>query len=211
MTQKESKFRSKLHKPWSRVGGSAGKAATVRSGGSVGQFFPIPPTTPLASLLRTQPLETCTMKIHEVFAYLRVKNAGKAVEFYSRAFGATEKFRLTEPSGRIGHAELDFGGTVIMLSEEYPEFELLGPETVGQTTVSIHLHVDNCDVMIERAVAQGAKLLREPSDAFYGERSGTVRDPFGHEWLIGHEIEKVEPDEMQRRYTELMNNTKSAS
>lgn len=150
------------------------------------------------------------MKIHEVFAYLRVKNAGKAIEFYSRAFGATEKFRLTEPSGRIGHAELDFGGTVIMLSEEYPEFELLGPETVGQTTVSIHLHVDNCDVMIEHAVAQGAKLLRGPSDAFYGERSGTVRDPFGHEWLIGHEIEKVEPDEMQRRYTELMNSTKSA-
>lgn len=145
------------------------------------------------------------MKIHEVFAYLRVKNAGAAIEFYSRAFGATEKMRLTEPGGRIGHAELDFGGTVIMLSEEYPEFELLGPGTLGQTTVAIHLHVDDCDALIERAVAEGAKLLRGPSDAFYGERSGTVRDPFGHEWLIGHEIEKVEPGEMQRRYTELMN------
>ena len=145
------------------------------------------------------------MAIHEVFAYLRVKNAGKAIEFYSRAFEATEKFRLTEPSGRIGHAELDFGGTTIMLSEEYPELGCIGPETVGGTTVSIHLHVDNCDAMIEHAVAEGAQLVRAPSDAFYGERSGTVRDPFGHEWMIGHEIEKVEPEEMQRRYTEMMN------
>lgn len=145
------------------------------------------------------------MTIHEVFAYLRVKNAARAIEFYARAFGATEKFRLTEPSGRIGHAELDFGGTTLMLSEEYPELGFLGPETIGQTGVSIHLHVDNCDAMIERSVAEGAQLLRGPSDAFYGERSGTVRDPFGHEWMIGHEIEKVEPQEMQRRYTALMN------
>ena len=145
------------------------------------------------------------MVIHEVFAYLRVKNAGKAIDFYKRAFGVTEKFRLTEPSGRIGHAELDFGGVTLMLSEEYPELGFLGPESVGATTMSIHLHVDDCDAMIGRAVSEGAKLVREPSDAFYGERSGTVRDPFGHEWMIGHSIEEVTPEEMQRRYDVLMN------
>ncbi len=147
------------------------------------------------------------MAIHELFAYLRVKNAGQAIEFYRRAFGATEKFRLTEPSGRIGHAELEFGGTTLMLSEEYPEYGFLGPETIGGTSISIHLHVDDCDSMIRQAVSEGAKVVREPSDAFYGERSGTVRDPFGHEWMIGHEIEQVTPDEMQRRYDVLMKST----
>jgi uncharacterized glyoxalase superfamily protein PhnB len=115
-------------------------------------------------------------------------------------------FRLTEPAGRIGHAELDFDGTVLMVSEEYPEYGIMGPQSIGGTSVSIHLHVDNADETIERAVAAGAELLREPQDQFYGERSGTVRDPFGHEWLIGHNIEELTPDEMQRRYTEMMKN-----
>jgi uncharacterized glyoxalase superfamily protein PhnB len=144
------------------------------------------------------------MAIYELFAYLRVKNADKAIDFYVRVFGAKEKFRLTEPSGRIGHAELEFGGTTLMLSEEYPELGFLGPESIGGTSASIHLHVDDCDSLLRRAVAEGATLLREPCDAFYGERSGTVRDPFGHEWMIGHEIERVEPEEMQRRYDALM-------
>lgn len=144
------------------------------------------------------------MSIHELFPYLRVKNAGKAIEFYTRAFGVTEKYRLTEPSGRIGHCELDFGGTIVMLSEEYPELGFVGPQTIGGTSMSIHLHVDDCDAAIRRAVSEGAELIREPSDAFYGERSGTVRDPFGHEWMIGHSIEEVTPEEMQRRYDALM-------
>ncbi len=144
------------------------------------------------------------MTIHEVFAYLRVKHADQAIEFYKSAFEATEKFRLTEPSGRIGHAELDFGGTIVMLSEEYPECGFLGPQSIGGTSISIHLHVDNADAAIDRAVAAGATAIRQPSDAFHGERSGTVRDPFGDEWMIGHSIEEVAPSEMQRRYTELM-------
>lgn len=144
------------------------------------------------------------MVIHEAFPYLRVKNAPSAIEFYKKAFGVTEKFRLTEPSGRVGHAELAFGGVTVMISEEYPEYGILGPESIGGTGVSIHLHVDDCDALIARAVASGAQLVREPKDQFYGERSGTVRDPFGHEWLIGHEIEKVTPEEMQRRYDALM-------
>ena len=145
------------------------------------------------------------MKIHEVFIQLRVKRAPDAIAFYERAFGVKEKYRLVEPSGRVGHAELDFGGTVIMISDEYPEFDILGPESRGLCTSGIHLHVDDADAAIARAVAAGATLVRGPSDAFYGERSGTVRDPFGYEWNLGHELEKLEPDEMQRRYTELMN------
>lgn len=145
------------------------------------------------------------MKIHETFPYLRVKDADKAIAYYKAAFGVTEKFRLTEPSGRIGHCELEFGNAVIMISEEYPEYGILGPQSIGGTSVSIHLHVDNCDDALNAAVAVGGTLIRPPSDAFYGERSGTLRDPFGHEWLIGHSIEKVEPEEMQRRYTAMMN------
>lgn len=144
------------------------------------------------------------MAIHEVFAYLRVKNAGAAIEFYEKAFGVTEKFRLTEPSGRIGHAELDFGTTTVMVSEEYPEYGIVGPQSIGGTGVGIHLHVDDCDALIARAVEAGATVVRKPQDHFYGERSGTIRDPFGHEWLIGHELEKVTPAEMQRRYTAMM-------
>jgi uncharacterized glyoxalase superfamily protein PhnB len=144
------------------------------------------------------------MSIHELFPYLRVNDAAKAIDFYVSVFGATEKFRLCEPSGRIGHAELDFGGTTLMISDEYPEFGIRGPASIGATSVSIHLHVDNADRLLERAVAAGGTLLIPPSDHFYGERSGTVRDPFGHEWNIGHSIEEVTPAEMQRRYDLLM-------
>lgn len=151
------------------------------------------------------------MAIHELFAYLRVHDAAQAIVFYQRAFGATEKFRLVEPSGRIGHAELDFGGTILMLSDEYPEYGIRGPRSVGGASCCIHLHVDDADAAIEQAVAAGAELLREPSDAFYGERGGTVRDPFGHEWLLGHSIEDVSPEEMQRRYTEMMTKTDKSS
>ena len=144
------------------------------------------------------------MTVHELFAYLRVQDAPKAIDFYRVAFGAVEKFRLAEPSGRIGHAELELGGTTLMLSDEYPEFGIYGPKTIGGTSATLHLHVDDADAMIRRAVAAGAEILREPQDQFYGERSGTLRDPFGHEWNIGHQIEQVTPAEMQRRYTEMM-------
>jgi uncharacterized glyoxalase superfamily protein PhnB len=140
------------------------------------------------------------MAIHELFAYLRLRNASEAIDFYRRAFGATEKFRLVEPGGRVGHAELDFGGTTVMLSDEFPEFGIRGPDALGGTPLTLHLHVDDADALIQRAVDSGAELVRPPADHFYGERSGTVRDPFGHEWNIGHEIEKVTPAEMQRRY-----------
>lgn len=143
--------------------------------------------------------------IHELFAYLCVNDANRAIEFYKTAFGATEKFRLTEPSGRIGHAELDFGGVILMLSDEYPECAIRAPAHYGGTSVSIHLHVDNADAVIQKAIDAGATMERPPQDEFYGERGGVVRDPFGHRWNIGHSIEAMEPEEMQRRYTAMMN------
>ena len=120
-------------------------------------------------------------------------------------FGAAVRLRLDEKgTGRIGHAELVIGSAVIMVSDEYPECGILGPRSVGGASVSLHLHVDNADRLLARAVEAGGELVRAPADAFYGERGGTVRDPFGHEWLIGHSIEEVSPEEMQRRYDELM-------
>ncbi len=141
------------------------------------------------------------LKIHEIFPYLRVYDASAAIGFYTDAFGAREKFRLVEPSGRIGHAEILLGDMTLMLSDEYPEHGLRGAAAIGATPVSIHLHVDDADAMIRRAVKHGATVEREPTDAFYGERSGVIRDPFGHRWMIGHRIEEVSPEEMQRRYT----------
>lgn len=143
------------------------------------------------------------MIAHEMFPYLRVKDTPAAIRFYVEIFGAVEKFRLVEPSGRVGHAELSLGGGILMICDEFPEYGIFAPSDDARAPLSIHLHVDNADEVIARAVEAGAKLVRAPSDAFYGERSGTIRCPFGHEWLIGHDIETVEPEEMQRRYTAL--------
>ncbi|MFO6419382.1 VOC family protein [Hylemonella sp. W303a] len=143
------------------------------------------------------------MTVHELYAYLCVRDARAAIDFYTRAFGARELFRLTEPSGRVGHVEMDFGGHTLMISEEYPELGVRSPEGLGASPVTLHLHVENADALISRVVATGGTLDRAPQDHFYGERSGTVRDPFGHRWLIGHAIETVTPEEMQRRYTAL--------
>lgn len=143
------------------------------------------------------------MSTQALFPYLCVADAVRAIAFYQDAFGATELFRLQEPGGRIGHAEMDFNGTTLMLCEEFPEFDIRQPVTGTGHSATMHLHVDNADATIERAVAAGATLLMAPTDAFYGERSGAIRDPFGHRWNIGHEIEIVSPEEMQRRYNAL--------
>lgn len=144
------------------------------------------------------------MAVHELFVYLRAKSAAEAVDFYKQVFGATEKFRLVEPSGRIGHVELELAGTTLMLSDEFPEFDIHAPDPAAPGSFCIHLHVDDADALIGKAVAAGARLVRAPQDHFYGERSGTLRDPFGYDWLIGHSIEAIEPEEMQRRYTAMM-------
>lgn len=143
--------------------------------------------------------------IHDVYAYLRLHDTKSAIDFYSRAFGAKELFRLVEPSGRVGHAEVKIGTVTIMLSDEYPEYDIKGPRSLGGTSVSIHIHASDVDRLFEQAVAAGATVVRPLQNQFYGERSGTVRDPFGHEWLLGGHIEDVTVEEMQRRYTAMFN------
>ena len=158
-------------------------------------------------------MEQLQNRIHEAYPYLRVKGAPQAIAFYKDVFGATERFRLTEPDGRIGHIELDLGNIVLMVSEEFPEYGIHAPDcttgTSGTAGMAMHLHVDNCDALAARAVAAGATLLREPADQFYGERSCLIRDPFGHEWMLGHEIEKVTPEEMPRRYPAMFKGSQS--
>jgi PhnB protein len=139
--------------------------------------------------------------IKEVFPYLRVKGAAAAIDFYTRVFGAQERFRISEPSGSIGHAELSLGAATLMLSDEFPEYGIVGPPSTGSTGAAIKLRVVNADAMAVRAVAAGATMVREPADEFYGERECTIRDSFGHEWILAHEIEKVSPEEIQRRVT----------
>jgi uncharacterized glyoxalase superfamily protein PhnB len=141
--------------------------------------------------------------IHEVYPYVRVHNTAEAIEFYARAFDAQELFRLTEPGGRIGHAEIKVGPKTIMLADENPEHGVHGPLSLGGTSFAIHLHVADVDQVFAKAVAAGATVLRPLENQFYGERAGAVRDPFGHEWLLGGQIETVTPEEMQRRYTAL--------
>ena len=144
------------------------------------------------------------MAVKEMFAYLCVRNTAQAIDFYTRAFGASERLRLIEPSGRIGHAELDFGAATLMLCDEFPELGVAAPKPGTGTAVTIHLHVDNADEVIRRAIEAGATMEVAPKDEFYGERSGCIRDPFGHRWNIGHQIEEVDAAEMQRRYTQLL-------
>ena len=136
--------------------------------------------------------------------YVIVKDAAKAIDFYKKAFGATEAMRLSEPGGRIGHAEIRIGDAPIMLSDEYPEMDVRSPQSLGGSPVLIHLYVDDVDALASRAVAAGAKLLRPVADQFYGDRSGTLTDPFGHRWMIATRKEDVSAAEMQKRYDALM-------
>jgi PhnB protein len=135
--------------------------------------------------------------------YLIVRGAAAAIDFYKAAFGAEERMRLTDPAGRIGHAELGIGGAMVMLADEHPEFGALGPAALGGSPVKLHLAVADADAAAERAVAAGATLLRPVADQFHGNRSGMVVDPFGHSWFLSAETESISAVEMQRRYDAL--------
>ncbi|MBA2563842.1 MAG: VOC family protein [Gemmatimonadetes bacterium] len=139
--------------------------------------------------------------IREVYPYLHVRGAAAAIDFYKRVFGAEELFRLSEPDGRIGHAELKLGPVTLMIVDEYPDYGIRSPLAFGGTGSTLHLHVDDVDVLARRAVQAGATMVMEPADQGHGERQCRVRDPFGHEWLLGHETEEVPREEMQRRFT----------
>jgi PhnB protein len=142
-----------------------------------------------------------------VIPYLCVDDCAAAIDFYTAAFGAKETMRLADPAGKIGHAEIQIGDSTIMMSDEYPEWGSLSPKTLGGVTSALHVSVDNADEAVERAAAAGATILQPVQDQFYGERSGQVRDPFGHKWGIAQHLEDVSPDEMQRRATEAFGST----
>jgi PhnB protein len=141
-----------------------------------------------------------TPVIHEVFPYLCVRGCAAAIDFYARVFGAQELVRLTYPDGRIAHAELKLGPATLMLSDEHPEYGIRSPLAFGGTGIGIHLHVDDVDALTARAVEAGATVVRPPTDEGHGERQAKIRDPFGHEWLLGHQLEKVSSEEIQRRF-----------
>jgi len=134
---------------------------------------------------------------HSVQPYLHIRGAAQAIEFYKKAFGATERFRMEQPDGRIGHAELQFGDSVIMLSDEFPERGIHGPTHFGGSPVSIMFYVEDCNAVYQQALAAGAKSLREPVDQFYGDRSAGVEDPFGFQWWLGTHVKDVSMEEMQ--------------
>lgn len=138
---------------------------------------------------------------HSVTPYLVVDNAAKAIEFYHKAFDAQETVRM--PMGdRIGHAELKIGDSVVMLSDEWPDMGMVGPKTRGGTSVSLMIYVEGVDIVFKRAIDAGGKQERPVKDEFYGDRSGTLLDPFGHRWMISTHVEDVSPEEMNRRMEE---------
>ena len=136
---------------------------------------------------------------HTVTPYLAIKYGVQALEFYKRAFGATEESKLVTPDGRLGHAEIRLGDSLIMLSDEFPEYGGKSPQTLGGSPVNIHLYVEDVDAFFKKAVAAGAKERKPVMDQFYGDRSGQLEDPFGHLWWVATHKEDVPPQEMQRR------------
>ena len=134
-----------------------------------------------------------------VTPYLIVDGASAAIDFYSSVLGATERMRMSAPEDKVGHAELEIGDSVIMLADESPEMDARSPKTVGGTPVSLHVYVEDADDAFERALAAGAKALQPIEDKFYGDRSGSFEDPFGHRWHVATHVEDVPADEMEKR------------
>lgn len=131
--------------------------------------------------------------------YLIMSDAARAIEFYKRAFGATELHRYDAPGGKIGHAEIKLGDSIIMLADEHPEMGYRSPRALGGTPVSLMLYIEDVDVQFKRAVDAGAKALRPVADQFYGDRSGTLEDPFGHVWTLSTHTEDLSEEEMMKR------------
>ena len=136
---------------------------------------------------------------HSVTPYLIIKGAADAIDFYKKAFGATELFRMAQPDGKIGHAEIKIGDSPIMLADEFPEMKYLGPQTLGGSSVSLMIYVDDVDSVFNQAIAAGGRQERPVEDKFYGDRGGSLVDPFGHVWHIATHKEDVSPEEMEKR------------
>lgn len=136
---------------------------------------------------------------HSLTPYLIVNDAARAIEFYKEVFGAAEIMRLDAPGGKVGHAELKIGDSIMMLSDECEETGQRNPQTLGGTPVGLMLYVEDVDTVVGRAISAGAKLVRPVADQFYGDRTGGVEDPFGHSWYVATHVEDVTPEELQRR------------
>lgn len=136
---------------------------------------------------------------HTVTPYLILKDAAAAIEFYKKALGAVELFRMEAPGGKIGHAEIRIGDSPVMLADEYPDMGYKGPESLGGTSVSLMVYVADVDKIYAQAIAAGGKELRPLQNQFYGDRSGTLSDPFGHMWTISSHVEDVSEEEMAKR------------
>ena len=141
---------------------------------------------------------------HTATPYLITSNAARAIEFYKKAFGATELLRMDAPGGKVAHAEVKIGDSPIMLADEYPEMGYLSPTSIGGSPVGILLYVDDVDEQFAQAVEAGAVVKKPVKDQFYGDRSGTVEDPFGHVWTLATHIEDVAPEELSRRFEATM-------
>lgn len=152
---------------------------------------------------KTKKALTTPKGYNNITPYLIVVNAARAIDFYKRIFGAKEIMRMSKRDGRIGHAELKIGDTKIMLADEHPEMNAHGPRAFGGTPVSIHLYVKNVDGTVEKAVEAGATVLRPTETMFFGDRSGTIEDPFGHKWHVSTHVEDVSKGEMKKRMTKL--------
>jgi PhnB protein len=131
--------------------------------------------------------------------YLTVDDAAEAIEYYTRAFGAKERVRMDAPGGKIGHAELEIGGSVVMLSDPFPQGATQPPKELGGTTVSVFMYVEDVDAIVKRAVDEGATVTMEVADQFWGDRFGSVTDPFGHSWSFATHVEDVGPEEVAER------------
>jgi len=140
---------------------------------------------------------------HSVTPYLCIKGASAAIEFYKNAFGAKELMRMPAPGDKIGHAEIQIGDSHVMLADEFPEMGFLSPQSVGGSPVMMHLYVEDVDATANKAVAAGAKVTKPVADQFYGDRSGQIRDPFGHNWYVSTHKEDVTPDEIDARRAKL--------
>jgi PhnB protein len=140
---------------------------------------------------------------HSVTPYLIVRGAGGAIEFYKKVLNATELYRMPMPNGKIGHAEIRIGDSRLMLADEAPEVNARAPQSIGGTPVGLCVYVEDCDAVFNRAVSAGAKVERPLADQFYGDRSGTVVDPYGHKWTIATHKEDLTPEEIKERMAKL--------
>lgn len=135
---------------------------------------------------------------NRVQPYLIIKDCAAAIEFYKKAFGMSERMRMTRPDGRIGHAEMQVGDSVIMMADEHADMDAFGPEHYGGSPVSLHIYVEDCDAIYRQATAAGAKTVREPADQAYGDRNAGVLDPFGYKWWLSTHVKDITKEELEK-------------